>query len=73
MGGQALDGLYSTGAESLMIAGTQSRMATVTSRPERTLGVFGVATRSWGGDIDSRRLRVNIVVETGRPFIEEEC
>jgi len=48
-------------------------MATVTSRPERTLGVFGVATRSWGGDIDSRRLRVNIVVETGRPFIEEEC
>jgi uncharacterized protein YcbX len=59
---------------------TAVRVTPEAAIPHQDMGpvsIIGTATldwcaATWGGDSDSRRLRVNIVVETARPFIEED-
>jgi uncharacterized protein YcbX len=59
---------------------TAVRVTAEASVPHQDMGavsIIGTATldwcaATWGGDSDPRRLRVNIVAETDRPFIEED-
>lgn len=55
---------------------TVAAEADVPHQDSGSVSLIGTATldwcrRRWGGDADPRRLRVNLVIETDEPFVEE--